>query len=929
MDKNTGENALFKASHLMILISFSLFSVILIAESILLGWETWMVFINAIAVLGCWFMHLQNVLTSYQRLWVYSILMMVMSVFYGIHLTSTYDLVGVFTACIVLYTMTGVIALINLWQVTYCLILAYDLVVMWQQGYTFDPLVISRTLLHVMLILMVGWIARNIIKKWSEILFRSKDEIELLQASTTRLNDFLANVSHEIRTPINAVMGLTDVCIEKEDNPDIKKDLTSVRDAGKRVAEQISDILDYSEMDMKKLAVNEEQYMLSSVLNDVVTEMAYIKPEHLELIVDVDTACPAMMVTDVPKLKKIMWHLISNGLKYTKEGGVYVHIHSVTQDYGVNLCIEVEDTGIGMSREELEHIYEHFYQGNSGRTRSTSGLGLGMAIVSGFVKALGGFMIINSEPCKGTTVKVSVPQKVIDPSKCMSLKTKDNISIGAFLHFDKFSNLQIREFYNLMVKHIVQGLGVVMRWVETPDRLRELTDNMELTHLFIGEEEYTENAELIESLAKRMVVAVIANPNFHRAPGSKIRILPKPFYCFPVAALLNQDPSLDENRTGKLMCKGVKALVVDDESMNHVVAKGIFKRYGMEVFTASSGKESIAMCETGDYDIIFMDHMMPEMDGIEAMKRIRTVLARRHKEVPIVALTANAVSTAKKMFLKEGFDGFISKPIELSELERVLRKVLPKELCVDVFENEEDAHINVSSKVSAAPDVKSPEVKAPETVPEPIKEAASEKPLSDLDRVAALGIDTKTGLYYCQKDEEFYKSVLLEYTESSSKKLQDAAKFLAADDYPNYQIIVHAIKSTSKMIGAAKLSELALALEDAAKAGDGAFIKDHHDRAFTEYKRLVEGLADIFGITVKACEAETAEVGEKTEAAEKTETTVTAATSADTDTSEADGDAEIMEFSPDDEVMEFAPEGSNADAGGGNDDVLEFLPEEG
>ena len=241
----------------MILIAFSLFSLILLGESFLMGWETWMAFIIAIAALGCWHMHFRNVLTAYQRLWVYSILMMVMSAFYGVHLTSTFDLVGVISACIVLFTLTGVRALINMWQVTYYLIIIYDLVVMWRQGYTFDSLMISRTLLHAFLIFIVAACARVIIKKWTEILNCSKDEVELLQGATTRLNDFLANVSHEIRTPVNAVIGLTDVCIEKEDNPDIQKDMTSVKNAGRRVAEQISDILDYSEIEMKKLARSE------------------------------------------------------------------------------------------------------------------------------------------------------------------------------------------------------------------------------------------------------------------------------------------------------------------------------------------------------------------------------------------------------------------------------------------------------------------------------------------------------------------------------------------------------------------------------------------------------------------------------------------------------------------------------------------------
>jgi CheY-like chemotaxis protein len=384
---------------------------------------------------------------------------------------------------------------------------------------------------------------------------------------------------------------------------------------------------------------------------------------------------------------------------------------------------------------------------------------------------------------------------------------------------------------------------------------------MELTHLFVGEEEYFEDVELIESLAKKMVVAVIANPDFKRPPGSKVRILPKPFYCFPVVTLLNQDPSVGENRVGKLMCKGVKALVVDDEPMNHMVAKTIFKRYGMEVFTADSGKESISMCETGDYDIIFMDHMMPEMDGIEAMKRIRNVLTRRHREIPIVALTANAVSTAKEMFLREGFDGFISKPIELSELERVLGKVLPNELCIDVYETEDETFESVATVA--------------ETEPVALQETVADETYTPLEQLAALGIDTRKGMHYCQEDEDFYKQLLLEYVKDADKKGKEASDFCSNKDYANYRIMVHALKSTSKMIGATKLGELAKALEDAAKDEDEEFIRINHETAMTEYKRLVAGISRAY------------EEAAGTEAVEGDE-----------------------------------------DTGDGNDDVLEFLPEE-
>ena len=197
--------------------------------------------------------------------------------------------------------------------------------------------------------------------------------------------------------------------------------------------------------------------MISSVLHDLVTQMRPYKRDDIELIIDVAPSVPAMMNTDVGKLKKILWHLIMNGIKYTKEGGVYVRIDSVEKEYGINLSIEVRDTGIGMSPEEAERVTEGFYQANSGRDRSSSGLGLGMSIVKGFVASLGGFMMVESELGKGTCVRVSVPQKVVDPSGCMTLANKERLCIGAFLQFEKYASPEVREYYNRMVRDIVVG----------------------------------------------------------------------------------------------------------------------------------------------------------------------------------------------------------------------------------------------------------------------------------------------------------------------------------------------------------------------------------------------------------------------------------------------------------------------------------------
>ena len=828
MNDKMGKNALFKSSHMMILVCYTIFAVLLAGESILLGWELWAVLLIIIGVVVSWFIHIQQKVDAKQRLWIYSILIMGSFFFYGIHETSAFDIAAVMGVLMMIYTMTAIKPLITLCQVTYFVTLSYSLVNLYKSGEVFDRLIITRSLLHIALILTAGLVARTIIDKWDEDVLNSQDQIVMLKDATNRLNDFLANVSHEIRTPINAVVGLAGVCYEKVDNEEVRADLASIQEAGRRVAEQISDILDYSEIDSHRLTNNTENYMLSSVLHDLVTQMRPYKRDDIELVIDVAPSVPSMMNTDVGKLKKVLWHLMMNGIKYTKEGGVYVRIYSVEKDYGINLCIEVKDTGIGMSPEEAERITEGFYQANSGRDRSSSGLGLGMAIVKGFVASLGGFMSVESTLGKGTCVRVSLPQQVIDPSGCMSLKNKEKLCIGAFLQFEKYSVPEVREFYNLMVRNIVVGLGVQMHWAANVENLKKLGSSIEMTHLFVAEEEYDMAPEYIEELAERMIVTVVANKSYSLPKNSKARIMEKPFYCFPVANVLNMNFEEMHREEKRMRMPDVTVLVVDDEVMNLTVAKGIFKQYRMKVETARSGQESIDKVGKNDYDIVFMDHMMPGMDGVEAMKRIREL----KRDIPIVALTANAVSTAREMFIREGFDGFVSKPIELVDLERVMKGVLPASKII---------YERVKKDTVTEPTDEIEIVKAPE----PVKETAEEQ-ISAEDEYFALrkaGINPKVGLHYCQDDPEFYDELLKQYLSDAPNKKENLKEKYEGKDFPNYTIFVHALKSTSKMIGQESLSEKAAELEAFGKAGGEQITDEAHKKMMDEYETVTEGIS--------------------------------------------------------------------------------------
>ena len=818
------EDDLFQSSHLTLLVSYTIFAAILVVESFLMGWELWALLLVAGGIATAWVLHIRHNTPANVRIWVYAVLIMGCFFFYGIHETSTFDLALVIGAIIMLNTMSGKKSLITLCQFTFYITMGYSLINMIRNGTEFDVLLITRIILHFAMVYFIGRFAKVIIDKWMEVLNTSQNEVEQLTEATEHLNDFLANVSHELRTPVNAIIGLTTLCIDKSKHSQIEGDLVAVRDAGRKVAEQIGDILDYSEIDRKKAVCNNEDYMLSSVLHDLVNDVKQYKSRNVELIIDVDPSIPAVMNSDVAKIKKVLKALITNGLKYTQKGGVYVRITTVSHEYGVNLCIEVTDTGKGMTEYELEKVYDSFYQADSSRTRQGGGLGLGLAIASGFVALLGGFMTIDSKPDVGTTVNVSIPQRVVDPLSCMSVAAPEKLCLGAFLHFEKYDHPAVRDYYNSMVLNIVKGLGIQMHRVNNAENLKLLHSNVHLTHLFIAEGEYLDNIDLIEELAKEMVVAVVASEDIVLPRNSHVKILEKPFYCFPVVSILNSTVGSKEERVKKLRCDGVRALVVDDESMNLVVAKSIFSRYGMKVTTVTSGQESIDICRAKVFDIIFMDHMMSGMDGVEAMKRIRTDVSGLNGSVPVIALTANAMSSAKQMFLAEGFDGFVSKPVEIDELERVLKQVLPKSFI---------SFVDADGALEAAEE--EPEV--------PVIRPAEEKDF--ISEFRKSGIDTDAGIKYCVGDKEFYKSLLLQFASEAPDKIASMKNYYQIRDWHNYEILVHALKSTSKMIGVSGLSDKAKALEKAAKENDEGFILANHETMIKDYGKITAEVRDM------------------------------------------------------------------------------------
>ena len=650
-------------------------------ESIMLNWEFWVPPLIIIGTILLWVMNVLSIPDYPIRRVGYLIYAMLTVFFHGVHETSLFDVVAVVALVMIGFSFFDQVYMMHLFVAEYVIIMCMQIMMAHGSGsIVFDGLNISRVILHFSVIFLIYFSCVKAISGRAEYNDSIQDMNVRIDRNEADMEDFLSNISHELRTPINVVNGMSDLLI----NEGVGSEANSIKKAGIRLACQVEDIQDYTECKRQKVFLEEDNYMCISLINDVVTSFRqYDNTKNLEMVVDLSPQTPTMLRGDIKKLHKIFRHLLENAIKFTRKGGVYVKMFAESTDYGVNLCIEMTDTGMGMSRNDIRSISEGMYQANKKRNRSSGGIGLGLYIVHGFAHRMGGFVKIESERGNGTTIRVTIPQKIIDKKPCLSLAESFEGAVLFHVRPDKYKTPRLREFYRNMAANLATGIKVPLYPADTVYEVERLKEKISATHVFMGQEEYEENKGYFEELAKEDIIVVVsAEAGFELPEGSRVILMPKPLYAYPIIKILNEGRNVtdieDDESQERPVFRGVKALIVDDEPMNLVVATSLFKNYEMVIDTAGSGKESIRKYRDNDYDIVFMDHMMPEMDGVEAMQKIKAVAADMDKKAVVVALTANAVSGAREMFINEGFDGFIAKPINITDFERVMLRVLPK-----------------------------------------------------------------------------------------------------------------------------------------------------------------------------------------------------------------------------------------------------------
>ncbi|MCM1325066.1 MAG: ATP-binding protein [Bacteroidales bacterium] len=807
-----------KGRERLVLLLYSVYSLSMAVSAVRRGWEWWIPVLMAAALLMGWAVCISGYRTARARAGITTALIQFTVILYAAHMEDIVSVIPAFMVLTVLAALYGITELVGFSVAGVLCILFYHLII----ADTFSGLskeAVSGLLFQAGNLICLEFIIYFWLKKRNENMDRIYQIIDALMDAEQSKDDFLSNVSHEIRTPVNTICGMSEIALREQDLDKMREEVFDIRDAGNNLMSLVSDILDFSQLQQGNMPLEEEAYNITSTMNDIINmAMARKGDKPIELIVDCDANIPCSLLGDEKKIRRVIMNLLDNAIKFTTEGGIIVSVSFRRENYGINLCVSVKDTGIGISEKNMEKLFESFSQVDTRRNRQEGGVGLGLAISKALVQKMGGTITFRSRLGKGSIFRFVVPQKVLDDSPMGYVENREKLNIAAYFDMEQFDMRTIRDEYSGLILHMVQQLQVKCHVCRNLAELKRRGEYDSFTHVFISLEEYQEDETYFDELAKKAeVIMVIDRPREKYVNNPDIIRLYKPFYILPVIAILNGSRitagGMQLVRQGKFTAPQAHVLVVDDNRMNIRVIEGMLKEYQIKVSYALSGPEALKLIEDMCYDFVFMDHMMPEMDGIETLHHIREKSGNYYKRVPIIALTANAAPGNREMFLEEGFNDFVAKPMEMSVLERVLRRNLPEEKLV--FHTPKDM--------------------AHESKKETEKAQTGELVIGELD--------VEKGLLYCG-GKEAYLRVLNACLTEGEEEIGFLNRLYEQKDWKNYIIKVHALKSTMQNIGATVLSGKAKELELAGKRGDTAYILGNHEDLLKEHRRLIQMLRE-------------------------------------------------------------------------------------
>lgn len=491
--------------------------------------------------------------------------------------------------------------------------------------------------------------------------------------------EFVAKMSHEIRMPMTAISSATEL-LEKEDLSAAQKSyLDIIKHSIGNLFDITNDILDFSKMDAGKLSLIEDEYYLRNVIDDIKSIICpKLDDSQVFFTIDIDPSIPEKMVGDEVRIKQMLINLLSNSVKYTVGGRISLKISfdRLSKD-AIDLFITVKDTGCGIAPTEKSKLTKMFEQGISAGTKVTEHGGLGLSICNQLASMMGGHIEMESELGKGSSFTVSIRQHV-----------KDNVCAIADSEISRSYSLDFlvwedNEYYKQSIYEILTAMGVPVKMVDRMQDLEGILSSVKIDYVITTEKHFNEVVSSINKCSpttvpvKLVEIGEAADTSF----DGNFATLKRPVDVFGVADVIAAKEFRNRHNVehaGKLMAPDARILLVDDNRVNLKVAKSLLETFEAKVVAVDSGYEALELIKLGEkFDLIFMDHMMPGMDGLEAASKIMDI--QGINRTPIIALTANAGGEVEKLFFDAGMSDFIPKPIVMKHLNFVMQKWLPKE----------------------------------------------------------------------------------------------------------------------------------------------------------------------------------------------------------------------------------------------------------